>query len=123
MNKSILSNIPVFKLYGENHLWPNSDPIHCEMIKDKSSTLDWHIPKHRHSGLIHLVYVKKGNVDFYFEDTKHTISTPTILIIPAMTIHGFDLEKNTHGYSIAVLNSLMSNLFEGIPYINNLINN
>jgi hypothetical protein len=52
--------VPVYSLYGEEQPWMTPDALHVELISDRSSHYDWHIPAHRHAGLMHYVYVRRG---------------------------------------------------------------
>lgn len=112
MTTSLQQAVPVFKLYGETHPWPTPDLLHCELIRDRSGPNDWYIPPHRHADLMHVLYVRQGHGILHLEGKDHPIEGPSVLVVPAMTIHGFAFERDTDGYSVTLSSPLVSDLEE-----------
>ncbi|WP_431025100.1 helix-turn-helix domain-containing protein [Halomonas sp. H5] len=104
--------VPVFKLYGETQHWPTPDLLHCELIRERSGPHDWHIPPHRHADLMHLLYIRRGAGELHLEGVGHPIAAPSVLVVPAMVIHGFDFERDTDGYAITLSRPLIGELSE-----------
>lgn len=112
MSEALRHIVPVFKLYGEKQHWPTPDLLHCEMIRDRSGPNDWHIPPHRHADLMHMLYVRRRRGEMMLEGKGFPIEPPCILLVPAMSIHGFDFDPDIDGYSITVAKPLINYLSE-----------
>lgn len=100
------SDVPVFKLYGENKYWPTPDLLHCESIPERSSLYDWRIHPHRHADLVHLLYVSAGEVEFELEGSTRQLSGPLVIVVPAMSIHGFRFSPDIQGNIITLARPL-----------------
>nr|WP_300310015.1 helix-turn-helix domain-containing protein [Halomonas sp.] len=100
------SAVPVFKLYGETRPWPTPDLLHCESIPERSQLHDWHIHPHRHADLFHILHVASGSVTLELEGTTHTANGPLVIVVPAMTIHGFRFAEDIQGHIITLARPL-----------------
>lgn len=122
MADALSHSVPVFKLYGEQQLWPTPDLLHCELIRERSGPHDWHIPAHRHADLMHLLYIRRGEGQFHLEGRSRAISGPNILAVPSMAIHGFDFERDTDGYAITLAKPLIEYLAERLGIQGEVLN-
>ncbi len=102
--------VPTFKLYGEILPWATPEPLHSELISERSGRLDWHIPNHRHADLVHFVYLRSGALVLQLEAGRHALNGPALIVVPVMAIHGFDLEPGADGYSVAVHKTFLDEL-------------
>lgn len=106
--------IPVFQLYGEIHVWPTPDLLHCESIAARSRRHDWYIKPHRHSDLLHILEVRSGSVSLELDGEEFHFSNPVLFVIPSMTIHGFRFSRDVDGSVITLakpLTDLLSSRF------------
>lgn len=102
--------VPTFKLYGEILPWASPEPLHSELICERSGRLDWHIPNHRHADLVHFVYLRSGHLVVQLEAARHALNGPALIVVPVMAIHGFDLEPGADGYSVAIQKTFLDEL-------------
>lgn len=94
--------IPSYTLYGENDDWDYPDVLHCESIRTRSRVHDWQVKPHRHDGLFQFLWVRKGGGIARVEDGRHRLSPSTAVLIPPLTVHGFDFDPGTDGWVVTV---------------------
>ncbi|MBW6393296.1 MULTISPECIES: helix-turn-helix domain-containing protein [Halomonadaceae] len=104
------TSVPVFKLYGETRHWPTPDLLHCESIPERSRLHDWHIRPHRHADLVHVLHIANGRVELELEGTQHTLHGPLVIVVPAMTIHGFRFSQDIQGHIVTLAQPLAEQL-------------
>lgn len=104
--------VPVFKLYGETRDWPTPDLIHCESIAERSRLHDWRIRPHRHRDLTHLLYVRAGEVVVLLDGELVRPSTPLLLVLPEMCVHGFRFSADVQGQVLTLAAPLVQQLRE-----------
>ncbi|NWN82031.1 MAG: helix-turn-helix domain-containing protein [Halomonas sp.] len=104
------SAVPVFKLYGETRHWPTPDLLHWESIPERSRLHDWRIQPHRHADLLHLLHLTAGHVNLELEGSRRTHLAPLIIIVPAMSIHGFHFSPDTQGHILTLAGPLTDRL-------------
>ncbi|SCK08736.1 helix-turn-helix domain-containing protein [Vogesella sp. LIG4] len=108
--RSVLSGVPVFKLYGEGSDWPTVDLLHCETISSRSQLYGWEIDRHRHSDLWQLLYVRRGPADLYVEGQHTRVEQPSIQLVPPMCVHGFRFQQQIEGYVLTLAAPLVGRL-------------
>jgi AraC family transcriptional activator of pobA len=109
MDKTKLS-VPVFKLYGENQDWPTPDLIHCETISSRSSKHHWEIQSHQHASLYQLFYFRHGVCQVEIEGVRQEIREPSVQVVPAMFVHGFNFSDDIDGYVLTLAAPLVTQL-------------
>ncbi|MBF7054899.1 helix-turn-helix domain-containing protein [Halomonas sp. KAO] len=102
--------VPVFKLYGETRHWPTPDLLHWESIAERSRLHDWKIQPHRHADLLHLLHLTTGRVRLELEGSQRSHEAPLIIVVPAMSIHGFHFSPDTQGHIITLASPLAERL-------------
>ncbi|RMQ44860.1 Transcriptional regulator PobR [Pseudomonas cichorii] len=102
--------IPVFKLYGETAAWPTPDLIHCESIPERSQMHEWEIKPHRHSDLVQLLYVQSGQAVLKVEDTLSQVDTPSLQVVPALSVHTFKFCEDIQGHILSLARPLVEQL-------------
>lgn len=102
--------VPVFKLYGETRHWPTPDLLHCESIAERSRRHDWHIRAHRHADLLHILHIESGELTLEIEGNPQPIAGPALIVIPAMTIHGFRFSQTIQGHIVTLAKPLVETL-------------
>ncbi|SFU82025.1 helix-turn-helix domain-containing protein [Halomonas korlensis] len=110
MAPSPATDVPVFKLYGETHHWPTPDLLHCESIPERSRLHDWRIRPHRHADLVHLLHVSVGDVALELEGSTRQLQGPLVIVVPAMSIHGFRFSPTIRGHIITLARPLAERL-------------
>ncbi|MCP1313503.1 MULTISPECIES: helix-turn-helix domain-containing protein [unclassified Halomonas] len=102
--------VPVFKLYGETRHWPTPDLLHCESIPERSLLHDWRIRPHRHTDLVHVLLITRGSVDLELEGAHHHKRNAGVIVVPAMTIHGFCFSPDVKGHIVTLAQPLADHL-------------
>lgn len=110
MFKSLATPVPVFKLYGETSVWPTPDLIHCESIPERSKLHGWDIKPHRHSDLVQLLYVQAGHATLKVEDVITHVDSPSLQIVPALSVHTFKFSEDTQGHVLSLAQPLVEQL-------------
>lgn len=116
MTPSGRENVPVFKLYGETRQWPTPDLLHCESIAERSRLHDWHIKPHRHADLLHVLHIASGKVTLELEGSEHHADGATLIVIPAMAIHGFRFSQDIQGHVVTLAEPLVLQLVERLGH-------
>lgn len=104
------TSVPVFKLYGETHHWPTPDLLHCESIAERSRLHDWRIKPHRHTDLVHLLYVSEGGLTLELEGDSVRHAAPLLIVVPAMSIHGFHFPPEIQGHILTLAQPMVEQL-------------
>lgn len=104
------ASVPVFKLYGETHHWPTPDLLHCESIPERSRLHDWRIRPHRHTDLVHLLYISEGTLTLELEGDSTQKMAPLLIVVPAMSIHGFHFSPDTEGEVLTLAQPMVEQL-------------
>ncbi|WP_108124944.1 helix-turn-helix domain-containing protein [Saccharospirillum mangrovi] len=107
-------SVPVFKLYGEHQDWPTPDLLHCEAIADRSRPLDWVIRPHRHAGLFQLLYLRQGRALVQHESEQHELGPGGLVVVPEMSVHGFEFDAHAQGLVLTLANPLVQRLGERV---------
>ncbi len=110
MSKSLATPVPVFKLYGETGAWPTPDLIHCESIPERSKLHGWEIKPHRHSDLVQLLYVQSGQATLKVEDVINHIDSPSLQVVPALSVHTFKFSEDIQGHVLSLAQPLAEQL-------------
>ncbi|CAM3100829.1 AraC family transcriptional regulator [Pseudomonas floridensis] len=103
-------SIPVFKLYGETTAWPTPDLIHCESIPERSKVHEWEIKPHRHADLVQLLYVQSGRAVLKVEDRVNEVETPSLQVVPALSVHTFKFAEDIQGHILSLARPLVEQL-------------
>lgn len=90
--------IPSFYLYGEPHQRVEEGFVHAEAIYDRSGPSEWTIHPHSHAELSHIFFLSSGGGSMSVDGERLHFSAPCLLLVPAMTVHGFDWVIETQGW-------------------------
>ncbi|MES2536797.1 MAG: helix-turn-helix domain-containing protein [Pseudomonadota bacterium] len=111
---SPVTDVPVYKLYGEFEQWLMPDMVHCETIAARSELHDWQIDPHQHHGLFQILYLKSGSAKIRLDDRHHDLGADGILLVPQMCIHGFKFSRDADGHVITLAYPLLGKISHGI---------
>ena len=89
--------IPEYVLYGEAPSGELPDLVHIEALKDRSRLHDWEIRPHRHAGLLQILHFQTPEVEIRLDGAVRHTSTPSILLVPPNTVHGFRFAPDISG--------------------------
>jgi AraC family transcriptional regulator, transcriptional activator of pobA len=102
--------IPVFSLYGETTRVDDSEFVHIEDIRARSSLYDWHIKPHQHRGLFQILFVARGAVEVQADGQVRTVAVPCALSVPPAVVHGFRFKPRTHGYILTISEAMLARM-------------
>ena len=113
MNKGIIN----FKgLYGDND--PSiTELIHHEKLELRSKIYDWEINEHIHTDLIQVFIFTSGEGLLLSEQKKLPLISPSILIIPSNTLHGFVFQEGISGDVLTFSETYFESIFKNSPQI------
>jgi AraC family transcriptional activator of pobA len=101
--RSTQLKIPSFSLYGEAPAAaPYSNGVHIEDIQSRSRKYLWRIGAHRHTILSQCISISDGPVAAVLDETRADLSGPSVMIVPAGTVHGFKFGAETQGHVLTV---------------------
>lgn len=87
-----------FFLYGEPVKTADPDFVHIENLAIRSKPSQWSIAPHLHEDLNHLILISGGGGgQIRFESETTTFRAPSLLVVPARVVHGFDWEAESEG--------------------------
>jgi AraC family transcriptional activator of pobA len=102
-------SVPIFSLYGERAAAAPTDALHIEDIQSRSRKYLWKIASLRHAALSQCILVASGPVTTILEESNQEFMGPTVVIVPAGTVHSFRFRPDTHGYVLTMdLDHLLS---------------
>ena len=107
--------IPSYFLYGEAVRAHDERTLHVESIEARSSRHRWKIDAHRHRALHQLVLVLKGRGVAIAESSVAHFRPPSLSIVPAGTVHGFEFEPGTLGSVVTIADELLQELSRREP--------
>jgi len=94
--------IPHYFLYEEAA--PEVEPsfLHIEPIPVRSGRHNWTIRTHTHPDHHQILVISKGGGAIEVEGVSWEVAPPSLIIIPALTIHAIRFKAGTDGYVITV---------------------
>lgn len=112
------SQVPVFKLYGEDRAWPTPDLIHCESIAERSRLHGWEISAHLHSDLLQVLYIQSGHAEVDIDGQVRVLDEAAVQVVPALCVHAFRFSEDIQGHVLTLAQPLVDHLriaLEGPP--------
>ncbi len=94
--------LPTYALYGETRPQQGLDALHCESIAQRSRLHDWEIRPHRHTALLQIVYMARGQVRMRLEADTLSLRGPAVVVVPAGVVHGFHFTPDVQGRVVTV---------------------
>ncbi|MDF2369572.1 MAG: helix-turn-helix domain-containing protein [Rhizobiaceae bacterium] len=107
--------IPTYALYGEQAAI--DDWLHWETLVARSRPHRFNISPHRHEGLFQIIHLKSGEAEVTLDGGLQTISGPALVVVPALTVHGFVFSNNVDGIVLTLFERDVRAAFAGSPDI------
>jgi AraC family transcriptional regulator, transcriptional activator of pobA len=107
--------IPHYFLYEESSQEIDASFLHIEPIAVRSSRHDWIIRTHTHPDHHQILLLSKGGGTIEVEDEAWRLTPGTLIIVPAMTVHGFRFKRGTNGLVITVSTSYLRSILRDDP--------
>ena len=101
--RSTQRKIPSFSLYGEAPAAAShSNGVHIEDIQSRSRKYLWKIGAHQHTILSQCIWVSDGPAAAVLDERRADLAGPSVVIVPAGTVHGFKFGADTLGHVLTV---------------------
>ena len=107
--------IPHYFLYEEQKSEIDPSFLHIELIRTRSSRHGWTIRTHTHPGHHQILILDKGGGTIEIEGEDWDLSPNSLIVVPALTVHGFRFKRDTNGYVITVASSFLRSIFREDP--------
>ena len=104
------SGVPVYKLYGEESVWPAPDLLHVESIASRSRLHDWQIALHQHSGLFQILFLEQGRAIVRIDECEQEMQAGQAVLVPQLCVHGFSFEAGALGHVVMLAYPLFHKL-------------
>lgn len=110
-----MKSVPTYALYGEHEQPLIPEHLHLESIAERSRLYDWEIRPHRHDVFVQLLCLAGGGGEAVFEDRRHPFTTPCVIFVPALTVHGFRFSPDVDGVILTVVQQQVDALLASAP--------
>jgi len=106
------AEIPSFLLYGEGKTSGDAHErlLHVESIAARGRFYNWKIRPHVHRHLHQLLLVHRGRGEAHTDSAVTQFRPPTLIIVPAGTVHAFAFEPDTEGFVASIAADLLNEL-------------
>lgn len=115
MTRSSRGRIPAYFLYGEAPRRITRPLLHIETIEARSAGHHWKIEPHLHHALHQMIFVLRGRGVVLADGKRSQYRPPTLVVIPAGSVHGFEFEPGTRGHVISLSVELLRELTQREP--------
>lgn len=102
--------VPTFYLYGEPHRFAGDGFVHIEPLDDRSRPSEWTIAPHSHAELCHVFHIATGGGSMRADTQDFHFIAPALLVVPAMTVHGFTWLEESTGTVVSMANRYVQDL-------------
>lgn len=116
-----MRTIPNYRLFSDPDTDLSIERVHVDDLTQSLPLHDYKIPPHRHDDLLHIVYLRQGGGSVYLEENEHSLTSPSLMVIPPSAVHSFSLSTGTKGELITITANYADSLFGGVPSLLELI--
>ncbi|MBP2232573.1 AraC family transcriptional activator of pobA [Azospirillum agricola] len=102
-----------YALYGEPVREAELRFMHVERISKRSGAHQWSIKPHAHAGLHQILLLTSGGGSMQVEADLLRFTAPTLIIVPAGLVHGFEFSPLTDGLVATVAESFVTDASRG----------
>ena len=98
-----METVPTYALYGEADADARQDWLHWETVQSRSALHDYRIAPHRHERFFQILSLTHGEGQVTLDGTGFVLKPPTIVVVPALTVHGFVFSHDVEGRVVTLL--------------------
>ena len=109
------ATVPRYHLYGETAADSGDWFVNVEPLADRCRTNNWKIEPHSHPHFGQIVFVRSGQGLMTIETDRRPFSSPSVLIVPVNTVHGFEYGMDTDGWVLTAAEPYLRNLLDRMP--------
>jgi AraC family transcriptional activator of pobA len=102
--------VPFFSLYGEQRQKIAPRFLHIESLDDRSRPADWTIGAHAHANLNQIFCITAGSGLLQADGQRLKFSAPSVLIVPARTVHAISYTPEAAGWVLTIADAYMREL-------------
>lgn len=107
--------IPHYFLYEEDAAKVEPAFLHIEPIPVRSGRHNWTIQTHTHPDHHQILAISKGGGTIEVEGEVWALTPPSLVIIPALTVHAIRFKPGTDGYVITVAPPFLQSALDDDP--------
>ncbi|MBN7797601.1 helix-turn-helix domain-containing protein [Parahaliea mediterranea] len=113
-NASVMQdNIPHFYQYGESEAAEELEFVHASKLFSRIKEYNWEIKPHRHDSLHQIFLLLDGSIETRLETQQLTLQAPSILVVPAGHVHGFQYDESARGLVTTVADGFLRKACDG----------
>jgi AraC family transcriptional activator of pobA len=103
-------DVPTVAFYGETGDWSTAALLHSEPLFERSRMHAWRIRPHRHSNLVQLFWLSRGQGTAHFDAEARELTAPCIAVVPERCVHEFHWAQESVGFAISLESTLIQEL-------------
>lgn len=107
--------VPRYHLYGESAADTRDWFVNVEPLAERCRANNWNIDPHSHPQFGQIVFVRSGRGMMTVETDRRPFNSPSVLIVPVNTVHGFEYDMDTDGWVLTVAEPYLRNLLDRMP--------
>lgn len=105
--QSTISNVA---FYGEEGSWSTAELLHSEPLVERSRAHAWRIAPHRHSSVVQVFWLAKGEGNARFDGNQHHLGAHCLAVIPENCVHEFSWRQDSDGFALSLATTLVREL-------------
>ena len=98
-----MKGVPTYALYGEAVSDRQHDWLHWETIQSRSRLHRYRIAPHRHEQFFQILSLTGGRAQVTLDGTAFGLAPPAIVVVPALTVHGYDFSRDVEGVIVTLM--------------------
>lgn len=110
-----MDGVPTYALYGEAVSGRQQDWLHWETIQSRSYLHDYRIAPHRHEQFFQVLSLTGGRGQVTLDGTAFDLAPPAIVVVPAMTVHGYVFSTDVEGVIVTLMARDMAEGIDDLP--------
>ena len=103
-------------IYGDSKAQISHDYLQSQLIVPRQRLTDWGLKPHLHVNLFQLFFLEAGRAAFEATEPLE-LRTPCLVIIPAVTVHGFTFSPQVKGRTLTFSEVLLDTILQATPGI------
>ena len=101
-------------IYGDSKAQISHDYLQSQLIVPRQRLTDWGLKPHLHENLFQLFFLEAGRAAFEATEPLE-LRTPCLVIIPAITVHGFTFSPQVKGRTLTLSEALLDTILQATP--------
>ena len=106
------ATVPRYHLYGETASGAADWFVNVEPLADRCRANGWRIEPHSHPHFGQIFFVRGGAGLMTVETDRRSFASPSVLIVPVNTVHGFDYGMDSDGWVLTVAEPCLRTLLD-----------